>query len=130
MNRLNLADEPSALKRILCVIRYVRESKGISTDYMALKLGYANSSGYCKLERGEVKELCIDKILKICSLLKISPFRMFILADISIFEPCCIQSWEQFFEDFKTIDSAYTARIKSKIQDYKLLQIDHQWGGG
>ncbi len=50
------------------VIRDLRLSKHITSDWVALKLGYKDKSSYCKLERGEIKEISIWKLLKICKL--------------------------------------------------------------
>jgi len=44
-------------------IKKIREDKGLSQEYMAMKLGISQST-YTKVERGEVN-LYVDRLLKI-----------------------------------------------------------------
>jgi transcriptional regulator with XRE-family HTH domain len=61
-------------------IRKVRESKGYSQEYMAIKLGI-NQSSYCKLENNQ-RKISIEKIVRIAELLNIELVKLIDLRGI------------------------------------------------
>src|SRR5690554_581829 len=56
-------------------IKKIREDKGLSQEYMAMKLGISQST-YTKVERGEVN-LYVDRLLKIVKILDVGLARVF-----------------------------------------------------
>ena len=56
-------------------IKKIRESKGISQEYMAMELGISQST-YTKVERGEVN-LYVDRLLKIAKVLDVGLSKIF-----------------------------------------------------
>lgn len=56
-------------------IRVIREIKGLSQEYMSLKLGISQSA-YAKLERGETK-MTVSRLRAICQLLEIDISQLF-----------------------------------------------------
>ncbi len=59
------------LKKISSNIKKFRELKGLTREYISDELGMS-SSGYSKIERGEV-DLTISKLDKISEILEVSP---------------------------------------------------------
>ena len=56
-------------------IKKIREDKGLSQEYMAMKLGISQST-YTKVERGEVN-LYVDRLLKIIKILDVGLAKVF-----------------------------------------------------
>ena len=56
-------------------IEKIREDKGLSQEYMAMKLGISQST-YTKVERGEVN-LYVDRLLKIIKILDVGLAKVF-----------------------------------------------------
>jgi len=56
-------------------IKKIREDKGLSQEYMAMKLGISQST-YTKVERGEVN-LYVDRLLKIVKILDVGLAKVF-----------------------------------------------------
>src|SRR5690606_18352355 len=56
-------------------IKKIRETKGISQEYMAMELGISQST-YTKVERGEVN-LYVDRLLKIAKVLDVGLSKIF-----------------------------------------------------
>jgi transcriptional regulator with XRE-family HTH domain len=98
------------IKKIGEAMKLIRNSTGESADAIARKLNYKNSSAYLKLERGEMKTLCIEKILIFCAHFKINMMFLFILADINVFE-FGINTWAQFYESLSTLNEEDKTRI-------------------
>lgn len=57
---------------ILLKIKEMRISKGLTQQDMADLLGYKSKSGYCQLEKGEVK-LTLEKMKLISEILDVDP---------------------------------------------------------
>lgn len=56
-------------------IRVIREIKGLSQEYMSLRL-HISQSAYAKLERGETK-MTVDRLKEICKVLEIDMLELF-----------------------------------------------------
>lgn len=56
-------------------IKKIREDKGLSQEYMAMKLGISQST-YTKVERGEVN-LYVDRLLKIIKIFDVGLAKIF-----------------------------------------------------
>lgn len=56
-------------------IKKIREDKGLSQEYMAMKLGISQST-YTKVERGEVN-LYLDRLLKIIKIFDVGLAKIF-----------------------------------------------------
>lgn len=121
MSEQNVSKQMERTIRLGMTIRALRETQKLSTEYMARKLGYA------KIERGEIKDLCIWKVWDVCRVLNVSPFRVLVLADIGLFEQQVIQSWEELFDRLKVMDEKHIARVKKMIQH---LKVPLSLGGG
>ncbi len=85
------------IKNIGKAMKFIRNSRGESADAIARKLNYANSIAYLKLERGDMKTLCVEKILIFCDHFKINIMFLYILADIDVFK-FGINSWSQLYQ--------------------------------
>lgn len=65
MDKINIAKKDVSIQKFLGEnIRALRESKGISQEELALKIGYKNRATICKIEAGQrnVELSTIDKI--------------------------------------------------------------------
>ncbi|WP_192930329.1 helix-turn-helix domain-containing protein [Alkaliphilus pronyensis] len=60
------------MEHVLLKIKQIRVSKGLTQQDMANSMGYKSKSGYCQLEKGEVK-LTLDKIELIANVLEVDP---------------------------------------------------------
>src|SRR5574343_322995 len=76
-------------------MRRIRQSRNYTAQYVAMKLGYKDESTYCRIERGEVENLSVWKIITFCKLFDCNIFHLFLLADIDIFDTN-IKSWSEF----------------------------------
>ncbi len=72
-------------QRLGNAMRVIRISKGESPDGIAHKLGYTDTSGYCKVERGEIKDISFWKILIYCEYFSCSLFHLSLIAGLDIF---------------------------------------------
>ena len=60
------------MEQLLTKIKELRKLKGLTQQNMAERLGYKSKSGYCQLEKGEVK-LTLEKIEIIAEVLGVNP---------------------------------------------------------
>ena len=67
-------------------IKLLRESKNLTQEYMAHKLGYNDRGAYAKIERGEYNTLDILLLLNICKLLKYNLVHLMLMAEVDIIE--------------------------------------------
>ena len=113
------------IKNIGKAMKLIRNSTGESADAIARKLNYGNSSAYLKLERGEVKTLCIEKILIFCEHFKINMMFLFILADINVFE-YGINTWSQFYESLSILNKEDKKRILKLAAEFLPPPLQNQ----
>ena len=73
-------------------------------------MGYANASTYCKLERGEKKTLCIEKILLFCEHFKISIVNLLLLSEVEIFKNR-IYTWSEFYNTLKNLPKDIASKL-------------------
>lgn len=85
--------------RIGNTIRLIRESKNLTQEYMAYKLGYSDRGSYAKIERGAYKTIDIVLLLYICKLLGCNLVHLMLMAEIDIIE-VPLQSYTEFLKQF------------------------------
>jgi transcriptional regulator with XRE-family HTH domain len=82
-------------------IKLLRESKNLTQEYMANKLGYNDRGAYAKIERGEYNTLDILLLLNICKLLNCNLVHLMLMAEVDIIE-VPIQSYTEFLKQFNS----------------------------
>ena len=82
-------------------IKLLRESKNLTQEYMANKLGYSDRGSYAKIERGGYKTIDIVLLLKICKLLECNLVHLMLMADVDITK-VPIQSYTEFLKQFNS----------------------------
>lgn len=60
------------MNEVLLKIKEIRTLKGLTQQDMANRMGYKSKSGYCQLEKGEVK-LTLEKAILISEILNVDP---------------------------------------------------------
>ena len=109
----------SLVKSIGHTFRLIRTYHRESADAVAYSLGYKYPSSYCKVERGEIHELCIEKLIKFCQHFNIT-FMSFMLVVEKIDGPnSCIMDLECY--------SIISGNEKQLIDELIMLdsKIDH-----
>jgi transcriptional regulator with XRE-family HTH domain len=81
-------------------IKLLRESKNLTQEYMAYKLGYNDRGAYAKIERGEYNTLDILLLLNICKLLNCNLVHLMLMADVVIIE-LPIKTYSEFLDSLK-----------------------------
>jgi hypothetical protein len=114
-------------QRLGSAIRQIRVSLKLPTDWIAYKLHYADKSTYCKLERGEIKNINVWLLIEICELYDCNIVQLFFLADIDIFKTK-LKSWTEFIEtlsnnDFEEIDILYKSAHPTPAKNKKVTLI-------
>jgi transcriptional regulator with XRE-family HTH domain len=97
--KLDVGDERTLLteiQRIGNAMKRIRQSKNITTDYIAHKIGYEDKSTYCKIECGNVKHIDESKIRSFCKLMDCNIVYLYKLAGIDVFETK-IKTWDEFY---------------------------------
>ena len=107
---INKINSFTDVQRIGKAMRVIRNARGESADAVSEKLGYENTSSYCKLERGEKKTLCIEKILIFCKHFNFNIIFLFIMADIEIFKNE-INTWTEFYQSLSKIPDKRAAEL-------------------
>ena len=64
--------EKTLLMHVSEKIRKIREVKGFSQDYVASQLNMTQTN-YSKIERGDTKEMTVDRLEKIAKVLEVAP---------------------------------------------------------
>ena len=80
-------------------IKKLRNLHHLPSDWVAHKLGYADKSSYCKIERGVIKDVSVWKIIEICKLFDCNIVHLFLLAGIDVFDTK-IKTWTEFNDSF------------------------------
>ena len=97
--KLNDVDERNLLSEIQHIgnaMRRIRQSKDITTDYIARKFGYEDISTYCKMECGNLKHIDESIIRAFCKLMDCNIVHLYKLAGIDVFETK-IKTWDEFY---------------------------------
>jgi transcriptional regulator with XRE-family HTH domain len=81
-------------------IKLLRESKNLTQEYMAHKLGYSDRGAYAKIERGEYGSLDILLLINICKLLDCNLVHLMLMAEVDIIE-VPIKTYTEFLDLFK-----------------------------
>ncbi len=102
-------------------IKKIRETKGISQEYMAMELGISQST-YTKVERGEVN-LYVDRLLKIAKILDVGLAKIF---DESALNSFNVNTYDTSTNYNQVVENLYNDKdVVNKLQSTLEMENKH-----
>ncbi len=113
-------------KKLGHAIKFIRLSRSIKQEWIALKIGYSDKSTYAKIESGKIKEVSISKLQLISEVLQCNTLHFIIMADSESFNNP-ILNWEEFLTSLHKCNKADLLKMMGIVQDvfpakYKLYE--------
>ncbi len=109
------------VQKIGNAMRFIRNTYSESADAISAKMGYVNASAYCKLERGEKKTLCIEKILLFCEHFNISIVNLLLISEVENFKNK-INTWSEFYTALENLPNDIATKLLELVPPPPPLQ--------
>ncbi|WKN40732.1 helix-turn-helix domain-containing protein [Tunicatimonas pelagia] len=116
--------EKTLLMHVSEKIRKIREVKGFSQDYMASQLNMTQTN-YSKIERGDTKEMTVDRLEKIAKVLEVAPGDILNFDENQVFNSTFNNHGGNIMimkDSFEQMKAQYEARIKELKEEVAFLR--------
>lgn len=97
-------------KQLGSAMKRIRESRKVSTLFVAKKLGYETESTYCRMEHGTIMNISVWTLLEFCKLFECNIFHLFVLAEIDIFDTK-IKTWTEFYQSLSNLPTDEASKL-------------------